>query len=238
MGAPLRPFSRCPGPGPDNCLVALISISDNQRPTGSFELKFFQEAELDGAPAKDLSKPGPDAHAGSDSDPGADVLLPLVYDQLRRLAQHMMAKEQPGQTLQATALVHEAYLRLSDSDRGRWTNRHHFYIVAAKAMRRILVERARRRGRLKRGGGRKSVALTDSDLLIDTDSLDLVNLDEALRRLSTRDPRVGQVVMLRFFAGLSIEETAETLDISASTAKRDWNYAKAWLYRAMREDED
>lgn len=99
------------------------------------------------------------------------------------------------------------------------------------------MERARRRSRLKRGGGRKGVALTDSDLLIDTDSLDLVNLDEALRRLAARDPRVSQVVMLRFFAGLSIEETAETLDISASTAKRDWNYAKAWLYRAMGKDE-
>ena len=194
---------------------------------------------MDGAADKDLSKAGLDDHAGVDVDPGAgaDELLPLVYDQLRRLAQHMMANEQPGQTLQATALVHEVYLRLSDSDRDRWTNRHHFYIVAAKAMRRILVERARRRSRLKRGGGRKGVALTDSDLLIDTDSLDLVNLDEAIRRLAIRDPRVFQVVMLRFFAGLSIEETAETLDISTSTAKRDWNYAKAWLYRAMSEDD-
>lgn len=120
-GTSLEAVIALSGPGPDNYLVALISISDNQPSTGSFDSKFFQEAELDGAPAKDLSQAGPDAHTGGDVDPGAgaDELLPLVYDQLRRLAQQMMAKEQPGQTLQATALVHEAYLRLSDSDRGR-----------------------------------------------------------------------------------------------------------------------
>lgn len=192
---------------------------------------------MEGIPAKNLSKTSPEAHTGRDVESGADELFPLVYNQMRHLAQHMMSKEQPGQTLQATALVHEAYLRLSDTDRNLWTNRNHFYMVAAKAMRHILVERARRRGRLKRGGDRKGVALTDSDLLFDTNSLDLVNLDEAIRRLSIRDPRASQVVMLRFFGGLSIEETAETLDISTSSTKRDWNYAKAWLFRAMSEDE-
>ena len=164
----------------------------------------------------------------------ADRLLPAVYDRLRRLAQQMMAQEKPGQTLQATALVHEAYLRLLGDDPD-WDDRRHFYAAAAQAMRRILVERARRRNRLKHGGGRKRVDLDDADAVADPESVDLVALDEVLRRLEKEEPRAAQVVMMRFYSGLSEEDAAEALDISVRTVWRDWNYAKAWLRDAMAE---
>ena len=165
-----------------------------------------------------------------------DDLLPLVYDRLRRLAQQMMAQEKPGQTLQATALVHEAYLRLL-GDGAKWEDRRHFYAAAAQAMRRILVARARRRGRVKHGGGRKRLPLSDADATVEPESVDLVAVDEALRRLEKEDPRVAEVVLFRFYAGLSVEDTAKALEISPRTVRRDWTYAKAWLLEAMSDDE-
>ncbi len=187
-------------------------------------------------PADDLSRTGPSA-AGVPARGATDEFLPVVYDQLLRLAQHMMATEPAGHTLQATALVHEAFLRLSDAERQRWKNRNHFYLVAAKAMRHILVDRARARGRLKRGGDHIRVDLTDADRGVDEDSFDLLNLDQALRRLAERDARAAQVVILRFFGGLTMEEAAEALEISPATAKRDWLYAKAWLHLALEAPE-
>ncbi len=166
----------------------------------------------------------------------ADQLLPVVYDRLRRLAQRMMAHEKAGQTLQATALVHEAYLRLL-GDEPDWDDRRHFYTAAAQAMRRILVERARRRNRIKHGGGRKRVDLDDASVVADPESVDLVALDDALRRLEKEEPRAARVVMMRFYAGLSEEDAAEALDISVRTVWRDWNYAKAWLRDAMVEED-
>lgn len=160
-------------------------------------------------------------------------LLPLVYDELRRLADQHMACEPPGQTLQPTALVHEVYLRLAGQLGSDWQNRAHFFAAAAEAMRRILVERARRHGRLKRGGGRERVPLVDvPDPPAEVD-VDLVALDEALGRLETLDPRKAQIVNLRYFAGRTIEETAEVLGVSAATVKSEWKYAKAWLHREL-----
>ncbi len=161
-----------------------------------------------------------------------DRLMSAVYDRLRRLAGQMMAQERPGQTLSPTALVHEAYLRLL-GDAAVWDDRRHFYAAAACAMRRILVERARRRGRLRHGGRRKRVDLGDAAAVAEPESVDLVALDEALRRLEKEEPRAAQVVMMRFFAGLSEQDAAEALDISIRTLWRDWNYAKAWLRDAM-----
>lgn len=163
-----------------------------------------------------------------------DRLLAAVYDRLRRLAGQMMARERPGQTLSATALVHEAYLRML-GDGCVWEDRRHFYVAAATAMRRILVERGRRRGRLKHGGGRNRVALGDANPAVEPESVDLVALDEALRRLEKEEPRAAQVVMMRFFAGLSEKDTAEALDVSVRTVWRDWSYARAWLRDAMFE---
>ncbi len=165
----------------------------------------------------------------------ADELLPVVYDRLRRLAQQMMSQEKPGQTLQATALVHEAYLRLL-GDGATWDDRRHFYAAATQAMRRILVERARRRGRIKHGKGHKRVDLGDEVAVIEPESVDILAVDEALRRLETEDPRVAEVVMFRFYAGLSAEDTAEALGISTRTVWREWNYARAWLRDALAED--
>jgi len=168
----------------------------------------------------------------------ADELMPIVYNRLRRLAQQMMGSEKPGQTLQATALVHEAYLRLlGDGQEPTWQDRRHFYAAAAQAMRRILVERARRHSRIKHGGGRKRLALDDVEAAIDSESVDLVAVDEALRRLEKEDARAAQVVMLRYFAGLSVEDTAQALEIAPRTVRRDWTYAKAWLMEEMSHDE-
>lgn len=163
----------------------------------------------------------------------AERLLPLVYDHLRRLARSRMANERSGHTLEATALVHEAYLRLVGSEGQRFENRAHFFGAAAIAMRRILVERARERAQLKRGGGRERVAL-DAGLRVDEDDpIQTLALDEAMTRLEARDPRKARVVMLRYFAGLSVEETAEAMDLSETTVKSEWAFARAWLRREL-----
>ncbi len=167
-----------------------------------------------------------DAHA-------AELLLPLVYDELRKLAAQKMAQEIPGQTLQATALVHEAYLRLVDAEHTQpWTSRGHFFAAAAEAMRRILVENARRKRSLKRGGACQRVDLEEATC--DEGPADeLVSLSEALDRLAAEDPRKAELVKLRYFAGLSVQEAADALGISRATADRYWAYAKAWLYCAI-----
>jgi len=179
-----------------------------------------------------------DAIASGDPH-AADRLLPLVYDELRRLAAQKLAHEKPGQTLQATALVHEAYLRLVAS-RGRqphdapsWNGRGHFFAAAAEAMRRILVENARRRRSFKRGGGHVRHDLDDLQLAAPEPVEDLLALDEALNRLAAVDPVKAELVKLRYFAGMTIEEAAGALGISSPTAKRYWTYARAWLYQAV-----
>jgi RNA polymerase sigma factor (TIGR02999 family) len=161
----------------------------------------------------------------------AHQLLPLVYDELRRLAAQKLAREKPGQTVQPTALVHEAYLRLVGQDPGqRWESRGHFFAAAAEAMRRILVENARRKHRLKRGGGRQRVDLPQVAAVSAVPAEDLLALDEALERLAAEDAQKAELVKLRFFAGLSIEEAARCLGIARATAARHWAYARAWLY--------
>lgn len=164
----------------------------------------------------------------------AEQLLPLVYDELRRLAAQKMAQETPGQTLEATALVHEAYLRLVDNNHPQlWNSRGHFFAAAAEAMRRILVERARHKHSLKAGGDRHRVELVDLALAAAGPDLDLLALDEALDKLEKKDRRMAQLVKLRFFAGLTIEQAAEALGIACSTADSDWAYARSWLRLEM-----
>ena len=176
--------------------------------------------------------------AGAGDPRAADELLPLVYEELRKLARQRMAHEPPGQTLQPTALVHEAYVRLVDAKDVRWDSRGHFFAAAARAMRQILVNRALRRRALKRGGDRRRVSLDEVEPVADDWPPDqVVALDEALGRLERVDPRKTKIVMLRFFAGLTIEETAEALGISRTTVKDEWQFAKAWLYREMTRDD-
>jgi RNA polymerase sigma factor (TIGR02999 family) len=166
----------------------------------------------------------------------ADQLLPLVYDELRRLATAKMAHEKPGQTLQATALVHEAYLRLVDPEQAQhWDSRGHFFAAAAEAMRRILVEKARRKQRLRHAGKLRKEPLEGNEPAISApvDAVDLLSLTEALDRLETASPRRARLVKLRYFAGLTLPEVAQLLGISQSTAEADWTYAKAWLKREM-----
>jgi RNA polymerase sigma factor (TIGR02999 family) len=167
-----------------------------------------------------------------DGDPhAAEQLLPLVYDELRQLAAQKLAQEKPGQTLQATALVHEAYLRLVDKDKvQRWDSRFHFFAAAAEAMRRILIEQARRKRAEKHGGLRQRIDLDDVEAVADTRSPDLLALDEALTKLAAEDPLKAQLVTLRYFAGMSVQEAADTLGISRATADRYWSYARTWLY--------
>jgi RNA polymerase sigma factor (TIGR02999 family) len=164
-------------------------------------------------------------------DPHAsEKLLPLVYNELRRLAAERIAREKPGQTLEATALVHEAYLRLVDTEAiPRWNSRGHFFAAAAEAMRRILVEKARHKRSLKAGGDRQRLEMPDIEGTNVGSDLDLLALNEALEKLERQDKRRAQVVKLRFFAGLTIEETALALGISTSTADSDWAYARCWL---------
>ncbi len=170
---------------------------------------------------------------GAGDQRAASELLPLVYEELRKLAQARMVKE-PAQTLQPTALVHEAYLRLvGDADRAKWNGRGHFFGAAAQAMRRIMVERARGNARLKRGGDRRRVSLEDNAVATESEGEDLVALDAALQRLEARDPRKGQIVMLRYFAGLTVEETAAALDLSPAMIKKEWTVARAWLHREL-----
>jgi len=168
-------------------------------------------------------------------DPQAsEQLLPLVYEELRRLAAQKMAQESPGQTLQATALVHEAYLRLVDTEKVQhWNSRGRFFLAAAEAMRRILIENARRKRRLKRGGGFHRERLEDVEVECGVPQADLIALDEALQKLAVEDPAKAEIVRLRFFAGLSHEEAASVLGISAVTAKRLWRYTRAWLHREL-----
>jgi RNA polymerase sigma factor (TIGR02999 family) len=164
----------------------------------------------------------------------AEGLLPLVYHELRTLAAQRLAREKPGQTLQATALVHEAYLRLVDAEGApSWDSRGHFFAAAAEAMRRILIDNARRKRTEKHGGNRRRLELDDADLAADVPSADLLALDRALGELEVAEPVKAQLVKLRYFAGLSIDEAARALGIAPATAKRHWVYARAWLFRAM-----
>jgi len=165
-------------------------------------------------------------------------LLPRVYDELRRQAEVYLGKERPGHTLQPTALVHEAYLKLSDKAHPRWRDRVHFFAVAAQLMRRILVDHARRHGAAKRGGGLLRVSLNEASSKLEDQALDLLALDQALERLSARDPRKGRIIELRFFGGLSLEETARVLEVSVPTVVNDTRLARAWLFREMSTEED
>ncbi|TAH39662.1 MAG: sigma-70 family RNA polymerase sigma factor [Planctomycetota bacterium] len=168
----------------------------------------------------------------------SERLFPLVYDELRRLAAVYLQRERPDHTLQATALVHEAFLRLVDQDEQRWENRAHFFAVAARAMRRILIDHARGRHAAKRGGQAKKVPLSDFNSAGFGRDEYLLALDEALTQLNEMDGRQARIVELRFFGGLTIEETAKVLSISHATVERDWNVAKAWLHREITQGDE
>lgn len=172
--------------------------------------------------------------AWSDGDQTArDKLMPLVYEELHRLAHHYMRRESPGHTLQTSALVNEAFVKLVDQKNVRWQNRAHFFGIAAQLMRRILVDHARSRQTSKRGGGVHPVSFDDALYVSDERSAEVVAVHEALEQLAQFDQRKGQIVELRFFGGLSIDETAEVLGVSPGTVMRDWTLAKAWLHREM-----
>ena len=172
--------------------------------------------------------------AGAGSHHAAAELLPLVYRQLRALAARRMRNERPDQTLQATALVHEAYVRLVDADKAQsWENRWHFFAAAAESMRRILVDNARRRARLKRGGEMRRIDLDNVELTVNEPPDELIALDEALSILAAAHPEKAQLVKLRYFGGLTQDEAAQALGVSKSTADRHWAYARAWLYRQL-----
>ena len=172
-----------------------------------------------------------------EGDPAAlDELMPLVYAELHRLASRHMRGERPGHTLQTSALVNEVYLKLAGHGELEWQNRAHFFAVAAQAMRRILVDHARRAGNQKRGGGARKVALEDALFVSDERADEVVALDDALKRLAEIAPRKSQLVELRFFGGLSIEEAAEVLQVSPGTVMRDWTFTKAWLRREIAGD--
>jgi RNA polymerase sigma factor (TIGR02999 family) len=165
-----------------------------------------------------------------------DQLMPIVYDELRRQAARYLRRERPGNTLQTTALIHEAYVRLVDQRNVQWQNRAHFFGIAAQLMRRILVDHARAKKRVKRGGSDVRVSLGDATVAVKGQDLDVVALDEALQRLAQIDEQQSRVVELRFFSGLTVEETAEVMHISTATVKRDWSMAKAWLHRELSSD--
>jgi len=174
------------------------------------------------------------AEAADGNREALEALMPIVYEELRRRASTYMRREQPGHTIQPTALVHEAYLRLLGEPGTQWQNKAHFLAIAALSMRQILVERARARGRLKRAGDQQRVTFNESTLPTPDTSVDLAELDDALTRLGELDPQLAKVIELRFFGGLSIDETAEVLGTSPATVKRGWASARAWLKRAMR----
>jgi RNA polymerase sigma factor (TIGR02999 family) len=174
---------------------------------------------------------------GQGQPKAAEELLPLVYDELRRLAAHKLANEAPGQTLQATALVHEVWLRLGGSNGGPWKSRGGFLAAAAEAMRRILIDNARRKNRVRHGKGFTRVDFEHVDLATVTDDETLLRVDEALARFAAEEPAKAELVKLRYFAGLSIPEAAQALEMSESTAKRAWAYARAWLYEELRREE-
>jgi len=165
----------------------------------------------------------------------ASELLPMVYEELRRLAAHKLANEAPGQTLQPTALVHEAWLRLAGDDRSQWQNRTHFLAASAEAMRHILIDNARRKKRVRHGGAMTRVNLENVDLASVSDDETLLRVDEALTKFAAEDPVKAQLVKLRYFVGLNIPEAAAAMGISESTAKRAWAYARAWLYDELRQ---
>ena len=174
----------------------------------------------------------------SSGDPrAAEKLLPIVYNELRRLAAAKLAREASGQTLQPTALVHEAYLRLIGNEDPRWENRGHFFAAAAESMRRILVDRARKKGRVRHGGGRKRVDLDKVDLALEAPAEELLALDEAVEKLAREDPDKARLVKLRFFAGLTSQQAADALGISKATADRHWAFARAWLFDEIVADE-
>ncbi len=176
-------------------------------------------------------------NAIEEGDPkAADELLPLVYEELRLLAAQKMAQEAPGQTLQATALVHEAYIKLVGAEAQNFSGRTHFFGAAAEAMRRILIDNARRKQRLKHGGGQQKIDLNDAEIAFDAPSDDLIALDEALERLAQKDKVKADLVKLRYFAGLTLEQAAGLLNLPERTAKRYWAHARAWLYRQVKED--
>ncbi len=174
--------------------------------------------------------------AGSGNESAVNDLLPLVYDELRALAESFLKHERKGLTLQATALVHEAYLRLIKQDEVEWRDRTHFFVIAAQVIRRILVDHARERRRLKRGGDRARVQLDDDVALLPERDLDLVALDEALARLAQLDPRQARLVELRFFGGLTLQEIADFQNVSLRTVTGDWSMARAWLRRELEKD--
>jgi RNA polymerase sigma factor (TIGR02999 family) len=187
---------------------------------------------------------GPSAHeithllqAWSEGDRSAlERLVPLVYEELHRLAHYYMARERPSHTLQTSALLNEAYLRLVDSPQPSWQNRAHFFAVSGQAMRRILVDWARSRQALKRGGEARPLELEEALVVADAPGADFVALDDALKALAAIDARKSEVVELRFFGGLSVEETAEVLKVSPETVARDWKFAKSWLRRELRKE--
>jgi RNA polymerase sigma-70 factor, ECF subfamily len=170
---------------------------------------------------------------GAGDQSAHDELMPLVYEELRRLAHRYMSRERPGHTLQTSALVNEAYLRLVDQKNVRWQDRAHFFGIAARLMRQILVDYARRRRYKKRGGEARLMSLDEALVVSEERAADVMALDDALKTLAEIDPRQSQIVELRFFGGLSIEETAQVLEVSPGTVMRDWTLAKAWLHRAV-----
>jgi RNA polymerase sigma-70 factor, ECF subfamily len=192
-----------------------------------------------------MTPPEPSPHemtqllaAWSDGDREAlDKLLPLVEDELHRLAHRYMSREREGHTLQTTALVNEAYLRLIDQREVRWQNRAHFFAMAAQIMRRVLVDMARARGRAKRGRGQLQVSLSEAANVPVVQSADVEALDDALKSLEALDPRKSQVVEMRFFGGLSLQEIADVLEVSVGTVRRDWSLARAWLHRELSRTE-
>ena len=165
-----------------------------------------------------------------------EQLIPVVYDELHRQAARYLRREHPGHILQTTALIHEAYLRLINQQNIEWQNRAHFYAIAARLMRQILVDHARRRQATKRGGSDIKVPLEEAMVISPGENVDLVALDEALTRLAAIDPQQSRIVELRYFSGLSVEETAEVLGVSSRTVNRDWNVAKAWLRQQIARD--
>lgn len=164
-----------------------------------------------------------------------DELVPLVHDELRRIARNFMRRQNPGHTLQTTALVNEAFIRLVDSNRVNWQDRNHFFAISAQLMRRVLVDVARRKNSLKRGGERVQVTLDDKLNVSDEKETDLIALDEAMSLLAELNPRQSQIVELRYFGGLTEEQIADTLEISSRTVRRDWNLARAWLFRELNQ---
>jgi RNA polymerase sigma-70 factor, ECF subfamily len=165
-----------------------------------------------------------------------EKLTPLIYDELRRIAHRYVQRERNGHTLQTTALVNEAYLRLAGQEKIEWQNRAHFFAVSAQVMRHILIDHARRRRFAKHGGDAQQVSLEEASLMTEQRAAELVALDEALDELAKLDPRKSHVVELRYFGGLSLEETAEVLEVSVMTVRRDWRAAKAWLFRRMKDE--